>query len=205
MDRAIAAGLFLAGWCSYEFGYALEERLRPLAPKQDAVPLLWLGSFKEARRLDRSCLDAFWSARSAPAPLRDIALGWDKDEHGRRVRRVRDALHAGDVYQVNLTFPIRFRFEGDPLDLHAALRAAQPAAHGGLVVTDAVSLLSVSPELFVHTEGGRATARPMKGTAARGGTEAADLAAMQALRADPKQRAENLMIVDLLRNDLSRL
>lgn len=134
-----------------------------------------------------------------------MELAWDADEHAGKVERVLQLLRAGDTYQINLTFPVHFHFDGDPLELYAALRAAQPAAHGGLIIADEMSILSVSPELFIETKAGTATTRPMKGTVARGVDGDADMRAAAELRCDVKQRAENLMIVDLLRNDLSRI
>lgn len=205
IDAALSSGLFLAGFCSYELGYAFEPRLQGLMPGNRRSPLLWFGCFEAVERLDPASLDAFWGEQTPPAPLRELGFGWDAAGHAEKARRVLDLLRAGDVYQVNLTFPMRFRFDGDPLQLYAAMRAAQPAAHGGMVATGEMNLLSVSPELFVETRAGVATTRPMKGTAARSADPVADAHAVRALQSDPKQRAENLMIVDLLRNDLSRI
>lgn len=205
IDDALRSGLFLAGWCSYELGYSFEPRLRDLMPGNRRSPLLWFGCFDTVERFDPADLDAYWAEQAPPRPLEDLVFGWDAKAHLEKTHRVLDLIRAGDVYQVNLTFPVHFRFDGDPLDLYAALRAAQPAAHGGIVMTGEMSLLSVSPELFVETKAGLATTRPMKGTAARGADAEADARAALLLQNDPKQRAENLMIVDLLRNDLSRI
>jgi para-aminobenzoate synthetase/4-amino-4-deoxychorismate lyase len=112
--------------------------------------------------------------------------------------RVREHILAGDVYQANLTFQAEVRTAGHPLALYAALRERAAARWGGVVFTGEHWILSLSPELFFTLEAGRATTRPMKGTAPAGSDP-------EALRSDPKQRAENLMIVDLLRNDLSRV
>lgn len=204
IEAGLARGLHAAGFLSYELGYAFEPRLAGLLPARRSLPLLWFGLFEAPRSIAPAALDRDFAAL-CPPPLRDLAFGLDETDHAAAVQRVLDYLHAGDAYQVNLTFPIRFRYLGDPLALYGALRASQPVAHGGMVVTGKASILSVSPELFVATAAGRAVTRPMKGTAARGVDAAADEAAKAALRADPKQRAENLMIVDLLRNDLSRI
>ena len=114
-------------------------------------------------------------------------------------------MQAGDIYQANLTFPCAVAVPENPLALYAALRDRAGAGHGAVLFTGEDWLLSFSPELFFTLEAGVLTARPMKGTAARGADSASDAAAMAQLQADPKQRAENLMIVDLLRNDLSRI
>lgn len=205
IDAAGKAGLFVAGWISYEFGYALEARLRALMPTNSAGPLLWLGCFKAPQQLESDQLDRFWARCRLPKPIEQLAPGWDKGQHSEAVGKVLEYIKAGDVYQVNLTFPLRFQFDGDPLPLYAALRAAQPAAHSALIVTDEMSLLSASPELFVEANAGKATTRPMKGTTARGKDSREDAKAVIQLQSDPKQQAENLMIVDLLRNDLSRI
>lgn len=204
VEAGLARGLHAAGFLSYELGYTFEPRLARLLPTQRGLPLLWLGLFETPRSLAPSALDRQFAAL-CPPPLDDLGFGLDEAGHAAAVQRVLDYLHAGDAYQVNLTFPIRFRYRGDPLALYGALRASQPVVHGGMVATGEASILSVSPELFIETTEGRAVTRPMKGTAARGHTPEADEAAKVALRADPKQRAENLMIVDLLRNDLGRI
>ncbi|WP_436151310.1 aminodeoxychorismate synthase component I [Bosea sp. LjRoot90] len=204
IEAGLARGLYVAGFFSYELGYAFEPRLIALLPTERQLPLLWFGLFEAPRSIAPAALDQVF-AELCPPPLEALAFGLDEAGHAEAVQRVLDYLHAGDAYQVNLTFPICFRYRGDPLALYGALRASQPVAHGGIVATGEASILSVSPELFIETSGGCAITRPMKGTAARGVGAEADEAAKAALRADPKQQAENLMIVDLLRNDLSRV
>lgn len=204
IEAGLAQGLHAAGFLSYELGYAFEPRLAGRLPRERALPLVWFGLFEAPRSIPPEELDREFAAL-CPAPLDDLAFDLDEAGHAAAVQRVLDYLHAGDAYQVNLTFPIRFRYPGDPLALYGALRASQPVGHGGIVATGEASIVSVSPELFIETADGRAVTRPMKGTAARGVDAQADEAAKTALRADQKQRAENLMIVDLLRNDLSRI
>jgi len=174
-------------------------------PPDRTLPLLWFGLFAEPNRLDGAALDAAFGALAPPPPISGLSAGHERAAHMAKVRAVLALIAAGDLYQANLTFPLSFDYAGDPLALYAALRSAQPVAHGGLVAWEEATVLSVSPELFVEVAAGQATARPMKGTLARGASPRADGAARAALRMDPKQRAENLMIVDLLRNDLSRI
>ena len=119
--------------------------------------------------------------------------------------RVAALIAAGDVYQVNATFAAEVSVRGHPLALYRRLRRAARSPNAALVHTGRDWLISLSPELLFEAAGGRLTARPMKGTAPRGNTVVADADAAAALAADPKNRAENLMIVDLLRNDLSRV
>ncbi len=111
-----------------------------------------------------------------------------------------------DIYQANLSFRARFAFAGDPLALYLRLRDRAQAAHGAYIDDGERQILSLSPELFFRiTPQGRIVARPMKGTAPRGADELSDARAKAALAASPKDRAENLMIVDLVRNDVGRL
>jgi para-aminobenzoate synthetase/4-amino-4-deoxychorismate lyase len=205
LEAGLARGLHAAGFMSYELGYAFEPRLADLMPPERRLPLIWFGLFREPEAIPAAALDADFAALAPPPPLSAIRPRHDMERHIAGVERVLAYLRAGDAYQINLTFPVDFRYEGAPLALYAALRAAQPVAHGGIVACGDATILSVSPELFIDVRGGRATTRPMKGTVPRGHDPQSDRSAMAELVADPKQRAENLMIVDLLRNDLGRV
>jgi para-aminobenzoate synthetase/4-amino-4-deoxychorismate lyase len=193
-------GLHAAGLIAYEAGHALEPKLAPLRARTD-LPLLWFGLFERAEEVDAAELlpepNAAW--HGSPEPLIERSAYLDA------VGRIREHIYAGDIYQANLTFQAELAFAGPPLALYARLRARARAGHGGVVWTGSHWLLSFSPELFFSLAGRQITTRPMKGTALRRRDPAADRAEIEALRADPKQRAENLMIVDLLRNDLSRV
>lgn len=200
--EAGAQGLHAAGFLSYEAGHALEPRLAPLfrAPA-GGLPLIWFGLFEVAEPVDAATIlpdaEGAWIGTAEPAVRRDAYLA--------AFERVQDFIRAGDIYQANLTFPAAAPVIGDPLAIYARLRARSLAGHGALVWTGDDWLISLSPELFFTLDGRIATVRPMKGTAVRGADADADRAAMEGLRADEKQRAENLMIVDLMRNDLSRV
>ena len=198
IEQGLADGLHGAGLFAYELGYALEPRLAPLMPERREAPLLWMGLFEPPKLVAAGVLDAAFASLAPPPPITALRSGNDQADHMDKVARILRLIEAGDVYQVNLTFPLRFDYAGAPLGLYAALRSRQPVAHGGVAALEDMTVLSVSPELWVEVTGGQATTRPMKGTAARH-VDPADLAA------DPKQRAENLMIVDLLRNDLARI
>jgi para-aminobenzoate synthetase / 4-amino-4-deoxychorismate lyase len=203
IEAGLRDGLHAAGFLAYELGYVLEPKLAP--PEPPVAPLLWFGLFPPPRDVCADALDAAFAALGPPPPITDVALGHDRGEHVAKVRRVLALIQSGDIYQANLTFPIRFRYAADPLALYGALRVRQPVAHGGVVALEDATILSISPELFVEVCDGRAATRPMKGTAARCTDPLADAEARAALASDPKQRAENLMIVDLLRNDLARI
>ncbi len=193
----------LAGFIAYEAGHALEPKLAPLEtrPAPDAPPLLWFARFGTCREVDAEALlpdpASAWAGRPRPAIARA--------EHEAAVAKAKAHIEAGDIYQANLTFAATVRTQGDPLALYAAIRKRAKGGHCALVFTGSHWLLSFSPELFFTLDQGLLTARPMKGTAVRQKDRGEDEAAARALRDDPKQRAENLMIVDLLRNDLSRV
>jgi para-aminobenzoate synthetase / 4-amino-4-deoxychorismate lyase len=199
--RRLRGASHAAGFIAYEAGHALEPKLAPLAKAGEDVPLAWFGLFDAPAEVDVEALlppaSGAWAA--APEPL--IA----RSDYEAAVGRVKAHIEAGDIYQANLTFQAEVKMAGDSLAIYAAIRGRAKAGHGAIVFTGEHWLLSFSPELFFTLEGGRLTARPMKGTARRAADAAADAATIEALRADPKQRAENLMIVDLLRNDLSRV
>jgi para-aminobenzoate synthetase/4-amino-4-deoxychorismate lyase len=199
-------GLHAVGYLAYELGYALEPKLAPLMPADRAAPLIWMALFREPVLLSRVQTAAFLDREIRdPHRLGEIVPSWDRATYGRAFRQVRDYIVAGDVYQINLTFKLGFDVEGDPLSLYRELRDKQHVAYGAVIRTEADWILSLSPELFVRIEGSRAVSKPMKGTAARGPTPEDDEAARAFLRSDEKSRAENLMIVDLIRNDLGRI
>lgn len=205
IEAGLAKGLHAAGFLSYELGYGFEPKLLPLTPPHRMLPLIWFGLFAAPSSLPQKLLDDDLASLGPAPPLEELWPALDRATYRNKFRQTLDFIAAGDVYQVNLTFPMRFRYGGDPFALYACLRARQPVAHSAVVALNDATILSVSPELFLHVEGRQVTTRPMKGTKSRGVTEQADLLAQQNLREDPKQRAENLMIVDLLRNDLSRV
>lgn len=204
--QASDAGLHAAGFLSYEAGLALEDRLAPIAAQRagGGAPLLWFGLFEGSRRIPSTAVPDLLPDRTRAriGPMRPLI---DEMGYRRAFDRVQDYIRAGDVYQVNLTFPCDVPMEGDPLALYAAVRSRAAAGYGGVIQTGDHTILSFSPELFFSQVRGQLTARPMKGTATRGGDPASDAAQARWLEEDKKQRAENLMIVDLLRNDLSRV
>ncbi|MCY1127338.1 aminodeoxychorismate synthase component I [Frigidibacter sp. RF13] len=205
LDRAQRNGLWAAGFASYELGYALEPRLAPLMPESRRLPLLQFGLYERpgdpAPFLARS-------AQEAPtANLDTLQPMWTAPEHAEALHRILDYIAAGDIYQANLTMAVEARWSGTPAGLYGALRARQPVAHGAFLEMECVPpILSRSPELFFATGAdGRIETRPMKGTAPRASNPAHDAALRMDLQASIKNRAENLMIVDLLRNDISRV
>ncbi|WP_372886030.1 chorismate-binding protein, partial [Shimia sp.] len=168
LDRARRDGFWLAGYASYELGYALEPRLAARMPARRRLPLIRFGLY-----------DA--PAAAGPLPPGGFTLGqftprWSAAQYGAAFARVHELIGAGDIYQANLTFPLEAPFSGDPRALYAALAAQQPVGHGALVLQDGLpDLLSRSPELFFRTDAsGRIETRPMKGTQPRSADPAED-------------------------------
>ena len=199
---ARARGLHAAGYLTYEAGAALMAR--PLPVGDSDGPLLWFGLFAAARVLDGEAVAALlpdpagaWAAAPRPRVTRE--------RYDAALAEVLAMIRAGDVYQANLTLRADVAIAGDPCALYARLRRRAAAGYGALVATGDRHLLSLSPELFFALDGDALVCRPMKGTATRGDTAEEDAARIATLHGDAKQRAENLMIVDLMRNDMSRV
>ena len=199
MDAARAAGQWLAGFASYELGLALEPRLAPMLPDRQRLPLLQVGVYDAPEMAG--------PLAAGPAQLGDMRPDWDAARYGRAFRSVHDYIGAGDIYQANLTFPIHMTATGTPQALYGMLSRVQPVRYGALVEAEGLPvILSRSPELFFRTTAtGRIETRPMKGTQPRSTDPAEDARRRRFLQSDEKNRAENLMIVDLLRNDISRV
>lgn len=204
-EAARAGGAWIAGYVAYEAGYALEPKLRRQMPRRRPGPLLALGVFDGPRpaeaALARAAEEGRATAMTEPAPQ----IG--RRAYGTAARKVFDYIAAGDCYQVNLTFPMAARLvSGTALGLYGAFRRTGAVGQGAFVdLGVGPVVVSRSPELFFKVEGGKIVTRPMKGTRPRGRDAAEDAAIIAELQAAEKDRAENLMIVDLLRNDISRL
>ncbi len=194
-------GAWIAGYLSYELGYALEPALARHMPEARPAPLL--------------AFAAYAAPEPAPElpPVENIELSplkpmISREDYQKAFARTRDYIAAGDCYQINLTFPLAARLvRGTPLELYAALAARQPVGFGAyLDLGTGPVVVSRSPELFFRLDAnGRIEARPMKGTAPRDPDPARDAELAAELAASEKNRAENLMIVDLLRNDIARI
>lgn len=197
-------GLWAAGYLAYELGFLFEERLAPLLPPRSKTPLLWFGLYDSPRPVGAADMAAML-AEAGHGAAANLHPALDLPAYEAAFDRVKELIGAGDAYQVNLTMPARFTLEGDPLGLYARLAASQPVAYGAYIDAGDHYVLSRSPELFVSGQGDALKARPMKGTLKRGIHLADDAADRLVLARDAKNRAENLMIVDLLRNDLGRI
>ena len=201
-------GLHLAGYLAYEAGLALEPKLAGLAPARTGAtgPLVWFGAFETYRELADGEVPT-WLAEQAsgPAQIGPLDPQLSAGGYARAFAALQERIAAGDIYQANLTFALAGSYHGDPLALYAAARPAAGAGYGGVVFDGSHWLLSFSPELFFSERDSAVLAKPMKGTRPRGRDAAEDAALKAELEGSEKDRAENLMIVDLLRNDLSRV
>lgn len=207
LEAALADGLHAAGFFSYELGYVLEPKLSSLMPEDRTVPLIWLGLYRQPAEMTSAEVEHWLGThtRSGSFHFTDVTHTWDEASYLERFAEVQDKIRAGDIYQLNLTFKTRFKLSGSPLTFFLDLRQKQRVAYGGIVDTGKVTVLSASPELFIEKDGRTIFTRPMKGTAPRAGMPAEDVKAREQLASDVKQRAENLMIVDLMRNDIGRI
>lgn len=209
LSAALRRGLHAVPLLGYELGAHLAGLpARPLDPRLHG-PLAQVLLFERCELLDGEQVASWLATRSAglePAGIAGVTPNVDEEAFTAAIGRIRDYIAAGDTYQVNYTYRLRFDAFGPLLALYARLRARQPVPYGALVaLPDGGALLSFSPELFVRHDAGTLLARPMKGTAPASGDAAIDAERARALAADTKNRAENLMIVDLLRNDLGRV
>lgn len=205
LEQALARGLYAVPLLSYELG----EHLLGIVPRALERPLAQVLLFDTCEHLTAQQVAAWLGTRGtpgAPAGVAGITPSVDEAQFAHAIARIRAWIAAGDTYQVNYTYRLRFDAFGALPALYARLRERQPVPYGALVaLPGGQAVLSFSPELFVRHEGGALLARPMKGTARACGEAQADAARASELAADTKNRAENLMIVDLLRNDLGRV
>jgi para-aminobenzoate synthetase / 4-amino-4-deoxychorismate lyase len=199
IERAVHDdGLYAAGFVTYEAAAAFGLPTRESAP--EGLPLVAFGLFPSSHV----------TFQGRPRPIAAGRAGpWTPsithDAYLRAVERIKTEIEAGNTYQINLTFRLRAPWSGDPLAVLADLQAAQRGLWGGFVDTGRHAICSASPELFFVWNQGRVECRPMKGTAPRGLWAADDLRQGAALQASAKNRAENVMIVDMVRNDLGRI
>ena len=197
-------GHWIAGFMSYEAGHLFEEKLAPLAQENRPTPLMSFGIFEKPAD-DHPLAKPRQRTENEPF-LTEPKAGWNFETYRSRFDRLHQHLRQGDCYQANLTMPIHARWTGDPLAAFWSLIERQPVRYGAFVSLDGPQLLSRSPELFFDVDkDGWIETHPMKGTAPRGANAAEDERIIAAMQADPKSQAENRMIVDLLRNDISRI
>jgi para-aminobenzoate synthetase/4-amino-4-deoxychorismate lyase len=205
LDAALAGGAWVAGMLAYEAAPGLDRALVTCAP--GPLPLAWFGLFDPPRRLPLAEALGMLGAPAGAEPSEPVAWSPSLDDsaYAARVARVREAIARGDTYQVNLTWRLRAPFAGSAPALLARMLQAQPVPHAAYLDLGGHAICSASPELFFRRRGRLLVCRPMKGTAPRGRFECEDEQRAAALASSEKERAENLMIVDMVRNDLGRV
>lgn len=200
VQRATDAGQWAYGYVGYEAASAFGAELVTHDRRPGDPPLVWFGLGDPPRPVP--------TVRPPDAGERRTDLwwpAWTAEQHAGQVERVRAHIARGESYQANLTVRMAGHVPGDPQDLYRRLAVAQGGAHNAYLELDGFAVASASPELFLERRDDRIRLRPMKGTARRSPDPAEDVRLAAALRADPKERAENTMIVDLMRNDVGRI
>jgi para-aminobenzoate synthetase/4-amino-4-deoxychorismate lyase len=203
---ALARGEHVVTAFAYELGRQIHHLPQRVGAALSTHPLIEAWSFKSFDKLSKSQVDALIASQIAiledsqkSAGVLDLRESLDEKRFASDINRIQEYIRSGDTYQINHTYRITGKTYGSPLALYSRLRERQPGRFGAYVAHDGSYLLSQSPELFISREGDTLKAMPMKGTAS------ALSAVASALSDDPKNQAENVMIVDLLRNDLSRI
>ncbi len=215
-EKFLAQGYYLAGWFAYEFGYLLEPSLAGKFRIDPGTVLADLGVYRTPHVYDHQnnafTNDTPWSTDTLPArreqndyKLGNLRLSQNQKEYLQTIRLIKKLIETGDTYQVNYTLKYLFDFQGSPEELYKTLRRNQSVSYGAYIRDGKSRILSFSPELFFRTRKTKITVRPMKGTMSRSPLPTEDEQLVIALGADEKNRSENVMIVDLLRNDLGRL
>ncbi|MET0321683.1 MAG: aminodeoxychorismate synthase component I [Duganella sp.] len=215
MQAALARGQYAVTLCSYELGEQLLDidgvaRAAASCAAPFPLPLAQVLLFEHCALMTAAEVGDWLAARALPierpAGIANVRANVDQQRFDAALARIHAYIEAGDTYQVNYTMRLRFDAFGGLHALYARLRARQPVPYGALVqLDDGSAVVSLSPELFVRHERGVLTARPMKGTAPASQQPDDNSERARALASDPKNRAENLMIVDLLRNDIARV
>ncbi len=207
LEARLERGFCLAGWLGYEAGCALDSAFAGCArPSADQGLLGWFGVYARPERFDREAIVA-GDALVSEEGYRISNLGFEltEQEYLDRLDILKEEIASGNVYQVNFTGRCRFHFDGSPEALYVAIKRRQPSPWSAYLNTGERVVLSFSPELFFLREGSSIETMPMKGTAPRGASPEEDCLEKRRLAGCEKNRAENLMIVDLLRNDLGRI
>jgi len=207
IEKYSQLGYYAVGYISYEVGYLFSSRTYNLLNKETPAPLLYLGIFEEKLEVEdeifESVLDNLTHNKSSS--IKNCYLNMSKNHYLDQLKKVKQHILDGNTYQINYTLKYKFEHSGSSLKLYADLRKRQKVEYGAFLNFPNITILSRSPELFVKKQGEYIYTKPMKGTCQRGSTPEQDLLNFQFLSSDEKSRAENVMIVDLLRNDLSRI
>jgi para-aminobenzoate synthetase / 4-amino-4-deoxychorismate lyase len=195
VQEAVDSGYYAAGFLTYESAPAFDSAFR--VKNGSSMPLLWFGIYSKPVNEHLSSAGDFTLTEWKPSTTRDT--------YERAINYIKQCIESGDTYQTNYTIRLHSQFHGDDLAFYDRLRNAQSSKYCAYIQTGDHSILSASPELFFHLENGKITTRPMKGTIKRGASFSEDAENAKWLFHSEKNRAENVMIVDLLRNDLGMI
>lgn len=198
-EAATRQGLHAVGFVAYEAAQALNPHL-PALPPRDGLPLVWFSLFK-----NRQCVTVGDGLPAGATAAPELTPAGSRSDYEIAISRIHTAIEQGETYQINYTFPLQGHWQGNPLQLYRTLLNAQQPAFGAFLDIGSHTVISTSPELFFSIKEGLVTTRPMKGTAPRGRFPAEDQTLREQLQQSSKEQAENLMIVDLLRNDLGQI
>ena len=210
IQAGINRGLYAAGWLAYELGYLLEPKLRTSLPREEGQPpFVIFGLFRKRRLMSQIDLASFWAGQTKTVSpgfqIRNLLLNMNRATYIDTLHSIKDYIIEGDTYQVNYTLKYFFEATGNLFELYKVLRHRQQTEFSVFLNVPDRTILSLSPELFFRKENSTMICRPMKGTWHRGNSLADDAKQADWLRNDEKNLAENVMIVDLIRNDLGRL
>jgi len=208
IEASLSKGYYVAGWFSYELGYLFHEPLKYLLERRKpCIPLAWAGIYRRPKIIQAGTLifdPAIASTDFLPQGPK-IKLDVSRGEFKKAIQKIHEHIKRGETYQVNYTIRGLFDFKGKGIDLYAQLRNSQRVHYGAFLRAGALEILCLSPELFFKKRGEKIWSKPMKGTISRGSDSAKDRELEKFLREDEKNRAENVMIVDLIRNDLGMI
>jgi len=205
LEFFISKGYYAAGFVSYEAGYMFEDVLKKHIHNTSVFPLMWFGIYKKPVIYRHNKKIDILNAKDAKYSITNFHANVSKGEYIDNVRRIKDFIKKGDTYQVNYTFKYKFDFKGSLYGFYSSLKGNQSVSYSGLIKTPEFSLVSLSPELFFRKKKDMLEVRPMKGTINRGRYTEEDTRNAAILKNCFKNRSENVMIVDLLRNDLGRI
>ncbi|RUM93307.1 MAG: aminodeoxychorismate synthase component I [Thermodesulfatator sp.] len=208
LELALSRGYYAAGWFSYELGYLLHKPLAGLLEhKSNRLPLAWLGLFRQPVEITSLASEKLFRGNRLSRGL-DFRprLSVTKKRFTEHINEIHEYIKSGDTYQVNYTVRSFFDLQGvSAFQLYCHLRNRQRVNYAAFIRNGAMRILCLSPELFFRKRGDRIWSKPMKGTVRRGRDAGEDILLFKFLSQDEKNRAENVMIVDLIRNDLGRI
>lgn len=210
IDQFRSNGLHLCGYIAYEAAYFLADRHDFVFNTQSGnkIPLLHFYAFRDRHDLTLDQATAWLqnlNSSDTPVAIEKLSLNMSKEDYLNRIEQIREYIRDGDSYQVNFTLKYRFAYQGSPTALYRRLRGRQRVEFAALLNFPEFGLLSLSPELFIRKRGNILESKPMKGTWPRGVSADEDRESIAAMKRDPKTLSENVMIVDLIRNDVSRV